>query len=286
LIEYFIAIAAINILHLAPHPDDESIACPAILSALVQAGHRVDNLACSLGAAGQEERRRRELEAACQILNFSLIIPEPLPAIDSSANPAEAQGEVESALLEIVDNYDLVVSPSSFDLHPGHEAVGRAVRAVLRTRPEIVWWQWGLWADLPLPAIIYPFEQPEMEHVIQALDCHAGENQRNDYRRLVVGRAEMNTVLGPERCFGFGTTGIEAQYAEVVSEVRRSDDRWILSAPRFLSPAEPLADNSDELLSRPRAYLRGRSKEQEINFNPDITEIIEERSITETLGRG
>ena len=53
-----------TILHVAPHPDDESIGAVATLLALRHAKHEVINLACSLGRL-EPERRRLELETAC-----------------------------------------------------------------------------------------------------------------------------------------------------------------------------------------------------------------------------
>lgn len=125
---------SLRVLHISPHPDDELIGCPAILLALLRAGHSITNLACSLGQAADEERRRGELEEACRRAGFGLIIPDPLPRIDSSADTAQAEGEVVEALRPLLDEYDLLVSPSLFDLHPGHEAVARAVREVCRGR--------------------------------------------------------------------------------------------------------------------------------------------------------
>lgn len=54
------------------------------------------------------------------------------------------------------------------------------------------------------------------------------------------GRAEANSILGPERVFGFGSDGIDYQFAEVVRETRVKDEKWIVSPPRFLDPANPL----------------------------------------------
>ena len=271
-----------RILHLAPHPDDELLGCPAILLALRQAGHTIDNLACSLGQRNQEERRARELQEACDRVGFNLLIPDPLPRIDSAADPAEAESEVREALETIMPQYDLLVSPSPHDLHPGHEAVGRAVRTVLRER-DGVWWQWGLWADLPLPSVLYPFGEEEMKTILWALEAHGEELARNDYRRLFEGRASANSVLGPERLWGFGTEGIDAPYAEVVTEVRHQDGAWKLGAPRLLDAEQPLLEDTSELERRPSAYLRGRTREEEPLLRPDVTEWIEAPSVGEML---
>ena len=47
----------LTVLHLSPHPDDEVLGAGATLLGLRDAGHRVINLACSLGRPEQQERR-------------------------------------------------------------------------------------------------------------------------------------------------------------------------------------------------------------------------------------
>src|SRR3954447_8367304 len=66
-----------RVLHLAPHPDDESIGAAATLISLREHGHAVVNLACSLGRPGQRSRRRAELEDACRRAGFELVVIEP-----------------------------------------------------------------------------------------------------------------------------------------------------------------------------------------------------------------
>jgi hypothetical protein len=79
--------------------------------------------------------------------------------------------------------------------------------------------------------------------VLRALRAHAGELARNDYAAAYEGRARAARVLGMERTFGFGAPGAGGPpYAELLTEVRRDDGEWWLSAPRELSFADPLAD--------------------------------------------
>ena len=49
-----------TLLHLAPHPDDEVMGGPAIMLELQASGHRIINLACSLGRPEDQERREAE----------------------------------------------------------------------------------------------------------------------------------------------------------------------------------------------------------------------------------
>jgi LmbE family N-acetylglucosaminyl deacetylase len=204
-------------LHLAPHPDDESIAAVATLLALREAGHRVINLACSLGEPTQRERRRGEVEEARRRAGFELIVQQPPLAISFHDDRSAAQRTLTDAVRELVvqESVDVVVSPSPHDGHHGHEVVGRAARDAVRG-PRL--WLWGLWADLPWPTLYHGFEEPLLERSVHVLEAHAGELARNDYRDVVRGRAAANRSLGAERVFGFGSPIRERPYAELLRD--------------------------------------------------------------------
>jgi hypothetical protein len=95
-----------------------------------------------------------------------------------------------------------------------------------------------------------------MERGLAALREHCGELGRNDYVTLVRARAEMNRILGPERVFDYGAKGIEAPFAEVLTEAVRHEGRWRLGPRRTLDLAAPLprapgADILDDWLDAP-----------------------------------
>ena len=129
-----------------------------------------------------------------------------------------------------------MVSPSPHDVHHGHETVGRGVqRAMAALPPTLRWWMWGVWGDLPAPNVFYGFDQKTLERALHILDAYAGELERNDYRPYLTGRASANAVLGSERVFGFGSPAASAlPYAEVLTEVRLMDGRFMASEPHFL----------------------------------------------------
>jgi LmbE family N-acetylglucosaminyl deacetylase len=224
------------VLHLAPHPDDELIGAPATLMALRDAGWRVVNLACGLGAPAQRARREAELREACRLAGFELRLGEPEALRASVAAAIEA---VEPAL---------VVSPCPQDRHPAHVRVAAAAAAALEERDERAprWWMWALWGALADPTLATGFEEPRLEEILAALAAHRGELARNDYRRLVRGRAEATACLAPELLFGFGTRADrEHSYAELLTELVPVAGGWRLGGPHWLDPAEPLQPPSD-----------------------------------------
>jgi LmbE family N-acetylglucosaminyl deacetylase len=252
-----------TLLHLAPHPDDELLGGPAIMLALQASGHRIINLACGMGRAADRERREGEARESSRRTGFELVIPDSPAEIGSADDLDAAQPELAALITDLVhrEAVDIVFSPSPHDRHPGHEVVGRAALGALsRLGAEApAWWMWGLWADLPFPNLIAYFGQERLGQVLRALDAHAGELRRNDYRRLVRGRAEANAVLGPERIFGLGAPGGRGELAELATEVLSRDGDWLLGSPRELDPDQPLVEPTHVPLS---AWLQEASLTQ------------------------
>jgi LmbE family N-acetylglucosaminyl deacetylase len=221
-----------TVLHCAPHPDDETIGAPATLMALRDAGWRVVNLACGLGGPDRRRQREAELREACRLAGFELRLPV---SLDPRAAVTEAIAELQPAL---------VVSPGPHELHPAHVLVADAVRDALAVPCEGAprWWMWALWGSLRQPTLATAFGPSRMREILAALEAHEGELERNDYRRLVEGRAAMSASLAPEFLFGFGSTadsGID--YAELLTEAVPRDGRWLLGRPRWLDAKAALA---------------------------------------------
>jgi len=214
--------------------------------ALRDAGWRIVNLACSLGRPEQRVCREAELREACELAGYELRIP-PRPISISG----EVDGDVaRAALKELVAREiaalepAIVLSPALGDRHPGHRLVAEAVRDAILERPQPPrWWMWELWGSLPRPTVGTLFDQTRLDEVLAVLAAHRGELARNDYRRFVRARAEMNVSLAAELLFGFGAAASpEAPYAELLTEVVRVGSRWLLGRPRWLDAAAPLPE--------------------------------------------
>jgi LmbE family N-acetylglucosaminyl deacetylase len=229
---------------IAPHPDDELLGAPALLMALRDAGWRVVNFACSLGRADDHERRRSELARACELAGFDLLVPDDLPPIGRADDLAVAQDVLTAAIEAEIGRTgpQLLVGPSPHDGHHAHEVVGRAIVEATEHvgRPARVMF-WGLWADLPFPTALVGFDSARLHEIERALRAHAGELARNRFDRLLAGRAVANSVLGPERVFGWDTPGSRedgGDYAELLCETSWSPSvGWRLGNAQRLTPA-------------------------------------------------
>jgi LmbE family N-acetylglucosaminyl deacetylase len=242
-----------TVLHLSPHPDDELIGAPATLMALRDAGWRVVNLACGLGPPSQRARREGELREACSRAGFELRLASVAESNESgtlgTGSPCSELLADVTAAIEAVGPA-LVVSPTPRDRHPAHEAVTAATREALHrigaNAPR--WWMWGLWGSQPRPTLGTAFDHERLEEILAALSAHRGELERNDYRRLVRGRAEANACLAPELLFGFGSPARPSvAYAELLTELVFVGSGWRLGARRWLDSADPMPPPSGGL---------------------------------------
>jgi LmbE family N-acetylglucosaminyl deacetylase len=234
-----------TVVHVAPHPDDEALGCPAVLLHLRDRGWRVVSVLASLGFPDQWERRRAEFEEASRRAGFLPVLLDPPLPLSLTDDLARASDRVAAELPQIVAAHEasVVASPSPHDVHHGHECVARGVQRALEALPSTVrWWMWGIWGDLPAPNVFFPFGERELSRMLHILEAYTGELERNDYRRLLSGRAMTNAVLGSERVFGFGSPAASPlPYAELLTEVRRMGSRWMASEAHQLDDG-PLAD--------------------------------------------
>jgi LmbE family N-acetylglucosaminyl deacetylase len=221
----------------------------------------VTNLACSLGSADVRERRRAELELACKRLGFDLVIAPQA----TTAGPSGGMGDEDELTLFVMKNIALfdpqiIVSPSPHDRHPGHEVVARAVRrAIEQMQSRVVWWMYGIWADLPLPTVATKFGADVLETILHSLGAHEGEIARNDYRVMVENRARMNAITGAERLFDFGAKAIDAEFAELCTEVGWRQGDWVLGLPKILDPNQPVGPLSAQSVT---AWIHAESVTQ------------------------
>jgi LmbE family N-acetylglucosaminyl deacetylase len=234
-----------TVVHVAPHPDDEALGCPGVLLHLRDRGWQVVSVLASQGFPDQWERRRAEFEDASRRAEFVPVFLNPPLDISLTDDLARASDRVAAELPGIVAAHDaiVVVSPSPHDVHHGHECVARGVqRAMDALPPSVRWWMWGIWGDLPAPNVFFAFGESELSRMLHVLEAYTGELERNDYRRLLTGRATTNAVLGSERVFGFGSPAASPlPYAELLTEVRREGSSWMASEPHLLDDG-PLSD--------------------------------------------
>ena len=238
-----------TLLHLSPHPDDEVAGAPAALMALRDAGWRIVNVACGLGRPAQHQRRRAEVEEACRRAGFELLPCDPPLALSAGDDLVASEESLVDVLAQLLGDLDpaVVCAPSPHDGHHAHELVGRAARRALEARaaPAPPLWLWGVWADLPFPTLIVPFDRARLAEIQHALGAHESELARLPLDRMSEARAVLNAGVGEERVHGSGLAGDPSvELAELLCEAVLTAAGWRLGAARRLDAAAPLASPS------------------------------------------
>jgi LmbE family N-acetylglucosaminyl deacetylase len=126
----------VNVLVVAPHPDDESIGCGGTLRLHVQRGDRVDVVFLTSGELGLEELpaddarqvREREAEQAAAILGLSSLTFLRHPDWFLS----DTEETVGKDLIRVVEQRapERVLFPHGAEAHPDHAATARIVDRV------------------------------------------------------------------------------------------------------------------------------------------------------------
>lgn len=263
-----------TVIHVSPHPDDESIAAPCALLTLRDAGWDVVNFACSLGREADHDRRGRELDAALGVAGFKGERAKRHISISRGDNLQEGMHALRhelTALVHDMNDVQLVVGPHPRDGHHGHATVARAIRQLMWTsKRPLTWWMWSIWSDLPRPTLLVECTDEHLAISQRMLDQYAGENERNDYRVMHLPIREVNAVRGAEKMLGYGSAARQytggIKYAELFTEIAFRGKAWRAGVPRILDTSdlqrnlgtrwEPLDDFSLLSSTRLRPFYR------------------------------
>ncbi|MDQ3929045.1 MAG: PIG-L family deacetylase, partial [Chloroflexota bacterium] len=146
-VKYVVPTGSQRVLVVAPHPDDETLACGGTMARHVAAGGRVCVLVVTDGGSSRaggiargEMRRLRQIEAkaAMQVLGGVDLVQSGLP--EGRWSPGDLQPCLEALLRPELPA--IVYAPSCVDFHPEHIKVASALAQALRalggvTRPKI-----------------------------------------------------------------------------------------------------------------------------------------------------
>ena len=172
----------------AAHPDDEVLGAGGLMAMLAASRARLRLVAVTDGErshrghvspAALARRRTRETAAALRALGVRAaeVIRLGLP----DGGLAGLEDELAAALAPLVADFDLCLAPWDRDMHPDHEAAGRAARKV---RPGAlycfpVWmWQWASPGDPRVPwdlALRVPLPPRAAGRKRAAITCFASQ---------------------------------------------------------------------------------------------------------------
>ena len=174
----------------AAHPDDEVLGVGGLISMLAASRARLRLVAVTDGErshrghaspASLARRRTAETETALRALGSrgAEVIRLGLP----DGGLAERQDELASTLAPLVAGFDLCLAPWDHDLHPDHEAAGRAAREVAAGAfySFPVWmWHWASPGDPRVPwdqALRVPLAPRTVGRKRAAITCFASQTE-------------------------------------------------------------------------------------------------------------
>jgi LmbE family N-acetylglucosaminyl deacetylase len=158
--------SATRVVIIAPHPDDEVLACGGLLQQLAAMAIPVMVVAVTDGEASHpgsatwtrarlQDVRPDETMAALAVLGLDEVPITRLELPDGGVAPREQ--ELAQALAGLVDGHDLLLTTWRHDGHPDHEATARACATVANacgaTLVEApIWgWHWSRPGDAAMP---------------------------------------------------------------------------------------------------------------------------------------
>ena len=174
----------------AAHPDDEVLGAGGLISMLAASCARLRLVAVTDGERSHRghaspaplaRRRTAETDAALRALGTrgAEVIRLKLP----DGGLADRQDDLAAALAPLVAGFDLCLAPWDHDLHPDHEAAGRAARgsatAAFHCFP--VWmWHWASPGDPRVPwdrALKVPLPPRTVNRKRAAITCFASQTE-------------------------------------------------------------------------------------------------------------
>ncbi len=158
-----------RVLCIAPHPDDELIACGGMLAFHAQRGDMVRVVVLTAGE--DSATREAECRAGLEVLGVDDV--HFLAFEDGALGSAL---DVEARLAEELTEFDptLVYAPSPFEWHPDHRAAFAALSRATRELPELRCLLWGLNSPVPRDVLFDTSGFVDLKR--RALEAHKSQN--------------------------------------------------------------------------------------------------------------
>jgi LmbE family N-acetylglucosaminyl deacetylase len=171
----------------AAHPDDEVLGAGGLISVLAAAGARLRLIAVTDGEASHRGHadpaalaRRRTAETAAALRALGAGTAEVVRLRLPDAGVAAREDDLAAALGRLTAGFGVCLAPWDRDMHPDHEAAGRAARrACRRVLCYPVWmWHWASPGDPRVPwdrAVRVPLPPSAVMRKRAAIGCFASQ---------------------------------------------------------------------------------------------------------------
>jgi LmbE family N-acetylglucosaminyl deacetylase len=174
----------------AAHPDDEVLGAGGLIAMLAASRARLRLVAVTDGershrghASPASLARRRTAETAAALRALGARAAEVIRLQLPDSGLAAREDELTAALAPLISGFDLCIAPWDRDMHPDHEAAGRAARRAGPARLYCypLWmWHWASPADPRVPwdrALRVPLPPRAAGRKRAAITCFASQTE-------------------------------------------------------------------------------------------------------------
>ncbi|ACP34631.1 LmbE family protein [Sulfolobus islandicus Y.G.57.14] len=121
-----------QVLIVAPHPDDETLCCGGVVQIFKERGYKVSVVVVTDGRYGSPDEKLKGSMELVEIRRQEALRASKILGIDeitflSFEDSKVIEKEVEKALVEFLHDKDVVLSPIPFDSHPDHAKIGKVM---------------------------------------------------------------------------------------------------------------------------------------------------------------
>ncbi|MFA5583408.1 MAG: PIG-L family deacetylase [Bacteriovoracaceae bacterium] len=226
----------INILILAPHPDDECLMASAPLRLQLENQAQVTAVAITLGSnKARQEERKKEFKEACALLGFKSEV---------LSDDWEKKLDELSKIIK-AENINLLVCPHLKDHHPAHiKTAELTLKLIERTKFNGTLLMSEFWGELEEPNLLVEVTREVFTLQFNALEKHIGEVERNPYHLRLASHQVNSVRRGAEKVAVLGSAAPDFAFGNLYEGYQVVDGEMKKLAPQILDYTSDLSSIS------------------------------------------
>ncbi|MCK9582688.1 MAG: PIG-L family deacetylase [Endomicrobiales bacterium] len=199
-----------NVLVIAPHQDDESIACGGAITKHTSSGGK----ASVLFLTSDMPERAQEASNACKIIGVDEVI-----SLKHSADTLHTQKTISDSIENVIKQQkpEVVFAPFWLDNHSDHRAAASAL-AKLAKKYDFIVYAYGVW--LPVYPNVLIDCSKHWDSKMSAIGCYKSQLKDRDYIAMADGISKYWACVK-----GRGITNAEVYFVATIKEYATMQER-------------------------------------------------------------